>query len=420
MGSRWTPSGPNEVGIDGYIELFDPATRVSLGLTLAAQSKVVSSIRDASEEFRYTCHPSDLEYWLKSNIPVILIVSDPETTQAYWVWIQEVFQDWKPGSPTTVLFQKSRNRFDSSVLRDLMKIGAPAQGLYIAPRPEPERLWSNLLRIDSLPDIVYVGGTMLRSAGEVWQILNQKKVRPRSGWILWEKKILSFDDLSSDEWDGICELGTVEGFETTEWAESSDSDRKRVFVQLLNQTLKAQLNSRARYWPKEDCFALMGQQRKQSYKSLKRNSGLSVVSKFTAKSKDGRVFDYWRHLAFHGQFRMLEDVWYLEITPTYRFTSDGYRRDLFHESRLKKIKEIEGNRAVLSCVLFWANFLQPEDTLFSDATPPIVFGKLRTFDISIGIDDKSWQQDDPETEDMDQQGSLQSLLQIELLGEHES
>ena len=22
--SRWTPSGPNEVGIDGYVELFDP------------------------------------------------------------------------------------------------------------------------------------------------------------------------------------------------------------------------------------------------------------------------------------------------------------------------------------------------------------------------------------------------------------
>src|SRR5579875_1297942 len=90
MGSRWTPSGPNEVGIDGYIELFDRASRVSLGLTLAVQSKVVSSIRDADVEFSYSCDPSDLEYWLKGNIPVILIVSDPETDQGYWIWIQEV------------------------------------------------------------------------------------------------------------------------------------------------------------------------------------------------------------------------------------------------------------------------------------------------------------------------------------------
>ena len=67
MGSRWTPSGANEVGIDGYIELFEPASRVSLGLTLAVQSKVVSSIRDAAEEFRYSCDSSDLEYWLKGK-----------------------------------------------------------------------------------------------------------------------------------------------------------------------------------------------------------------------------------------------------------------------------------------------------------------------------------------------------------------
>jgi Domain of unknown function (DUF4365) len=79
MGSRWTPSGPNEVGIDGYIELFDPATRVSLGLNLAAESKVVSSIRDATEEFRYNCDPSDLEYWLKGNIPVTCDPQPPTT-----------------------------------------------------------------------------------------------------------------------------------------------------------------------------------------------------------------------------------------------------------------------------------------------------------------------------------------------------
>src|SRR5271155_983704 len=97
MGSRWTPSGPNEVGIDGYIELFDPVKRVPLGLNLAVQSKVVSSMRHAVGEFRYSCDPSDLQYWLKTDLPVILIVSDPETQQGYWVSIPEVFKDWKPG-----------------------------------------------------------------------------------------------------------------------------------------------------------------------------------------------------------------------------------------------------------------------------------------------------------------------------------
>jgi hypothetical protein len=54
MASRWTPSGPNEVGIDGYIELFDPVTRKPLGVTLAAQSKVVSAVgADSAPTFDY-------------------------------------------------------------------------------------------------------------------------------------------------------------------------------------------------------------------------------------------------------------------------------------------------------------------------------------------------------------------------------
>jgi hypothetical protein len=414
MGSRWTESGANEVGIDGYIELFDPSSRVSLGLTLGVQSKVVSSIRDVVEDFRYTCDPNDLEYWLKGNIPVILVVSDPDTNQAFWIWIQDVFRDWKPGQPTSVVFKKSQNRFDASALSNLVGIGAPARGLYLAPPPLSEKLWSNLLGVDGLPEVIFIGATLLSGVAEIWEVLNKRNNRPQSGWILWEKKIVSFEDLSTRTWEGICEPGTIEGFETTEWSESQETDRKRLFVQLLNRTLRAQLDSRLRYWPKEDCFAMIGEKRKQSYKSLKRTSGLSVVSKFTSKSKDGRLFEYRRHLAFRGQFRYLDDSWFLEITPTYRFTSDGFKLDRFHESRLKKIKEIEGNRAVLSCVLFWANFLQPDDGLFSVPQPAILFGELKTIDINVGIDDKSWQQNDPETADLDQQGSAQGLLPMEL------
>jgi len=414
MGSRWTPSGPNEVGIDGYIELFDPASRVSLGLTLAVQSKVVSSIRDAAQEFRYSCDPSDLEYWLKGNIPLILIASDPETDQGYWVWIQEVFKGWKPGQSSSVLFRKDRDRFNTDSLTNLVRVGAPLRGLYLPPRPKPERLWSNLLEIDALPDILFAAATLLRSTGEVWSALNKKKVRPESGWILWEKKILSFEDLSTPGWEDICERGTVEGFESTEWSESEDVEKRRLFVQLLNKTLRAQLDSRLRYWPKDDCFAMTGESRKQSYQSLKRSSGLTVVSQFASKSKDGRTFDYRRHLAFRGQFRCLDGAWFLEITPTYRFTTDGAQRDRFHESRLKKIKEIEGNRAVLSCVLFWANFLQPERGLFAGPQPPLVFGELKTISVDVGIDDNSWKQNDPDTAKLDEQSGQQGLFKMEL------
>ena len=74
---------------------------------------------------------------------------------------------------------------------------------------------------------------------------------------------------------------------------------------------------------------------------------------------------------------------------------------------------IEGNRAVLSSVLFWADYLQPDDGLFSEGSPMIAFGQLNTLSIGAGIDDKSWQQNDPETAEMDQQSGLQGLFEME-------
>ena len=68
------------------------------------------------------------------------------------------------------------------------------------------------------------------------------------------------------------------------------------------------------------------------------------------------------HGISRGQFRFLEGQWYLELTPTYRFTRDGHALERFHEDRLKGIKRIEGNRAVLSSVLFWADYLRPKTT----------------------------------------------------------
>src|SRR5205823_463058 len=47
------------IGIDGYIERFDPTTRKPLGLTLAAQSKVSSALcKNSSPTFDYWCDRS--------------------------------------------------------------------------------------------------------------------------------------------------------------------------------------------------------------------------------------------------------------------------------------------------------------------------------------------------------------------------
>jgi len=226
--------------------------------------------------------------------------------------------------------------------------------------------------------------------------------------------MLAFHDLNEEPWSNICNPGTVEEFESSEWSDSTDADRQRQFVQLLNRTLRSQLAPEVRYWPKEDCYACVGYledgKKRRSYESLRRRSPISIVSKFQRTTPDGRTFEWLRHLAFRGQFRRFDGLWYLEITPTYRFTQDGYWLYRFHEDALKGIKRIEGNRSVLSAVLFWADYLHPNNDFFSRKNLPLVFGNLPVFDLDVGINDSQWSKRDPNSPPDETEEKQESFL----------
>ena len=50
---------------------------------------------------------------------------------------------------------------------------------------------------------------------------------------------------------------------------------------------------------------------------------------------------FYRHVAFEHQFRRYDGVWYVELNPTYVFTSDGIALDAYHQERLAGIKRLE-------------------------------------------------------------------------------
>ncbi len=118
--------------------------------------------------------------------------------------------------------------------------------------------------------------------------------------------------------------------------------------------------------------------------------GFPVVQRYVSRAKDGREFPFLRHSAFSGRFRFLGGAWYLEVLPTYRFTTDGICKYRFHEDQLQGIKRLEGNRAVLSQVLLWNDVLCPEPSLFSSRKPLLTFGPLLEFQIDRGISDADW------------------------------
>jgi hypothetical protein len=412
MGSQWTPSGANEAGIDGYIEFFDRADGRALGLRIAVQSKVVARVSSAGPTFDYYCSPADVDYWTHGNTPVILVVSNHDATEGYWVSVKDYLAS-HPGQTTRITFARASDAFSVDAFPRLVALAAPASGLYLPPAPKSETAYSNLLRLVEMPQRLYFAGTDCRSGGDVLTAI-RKTAKPFSGaWVLWDRKVISFSDLGEEPWPSATLDGTIEEFPTSDWSESDDPDRQRVFVQVLNRTLRSQIRPGVRHWPQEDSYAMSGPPRRLTYPSIRKAGRISVVSQFTKKSKDGRVFEHRRHMAFRGRFRRLDAAWWLEITPTYRFTTDGFTLHRFHEDWLAGIKRIEKNRAVLSAVLFWAHYLKPKAaTLFEGASEPLLrFGDLLTLESPVGIEDARWLAGDPESQDAeDDESAVEAFL----------
>ena len=90
MGCAYHPTGSLEAGIDGFIELRDPSTGQALNLWIPVQVKARSEFLNETESsFDFICDERDLDYWLKGNVEVILIVCRPVTGEAYWIPVKD-------------------------------------------------------------------------------------------------------------------------------------------------------------------------------------------------------------------------------------------------------------------------------------------------------------------------------------------
>lgn len=397
MGFLWHPTNI-DAGIDGYIEIRDPSTGNVTNLIIQVQSKATTGrfVAENTEGFDWTAEEKDLEYWLQGNAPVILVVSRPDTREAYWVSIKDYFQDSIKRKIRKVHFNKRRDKFDAACGTALINLAAPKdRGIYFSPPPKQERLFTNLLRTIAFAEHIYVAETSFRLPRAVWSELRRLSTNIGSEWILRNKSILSFHDLGEYPWDQICEVGTLEEFGSDEWASSDDPDRKREFVQLLNQSLREKTGIlRLRYSKKRECYYFAPTEKLRpltiEYQGHSKKATREVFGPRYQKGDPLKVA-YYRHSAFKGQFKQYEGSWYLEITPTYHFTKDGHEEDRFYEARLKRIKQIEGHSAVAGQIQMWAHCLSQPSDMFRREYPFLELGDLLTFEVEFGIDDKAWE-----------------------------
>jgi hypothetical protein len=343
---------------------------------------------------------------MQGNAPVILVVSRPRTEEAYWISVKDYFSDSNARQSRKILFDKQQHQFNSNSRDDLFRLAiAKDSGLYLAPPPKTEKLYTNLLKVASFAPHIFIAETPYRSGGEAWHQISQQGQPPGREWMLKEKRIVSFYDLDTAPWDTICDVGTVECFDSDEWAYSDDPDRQRDFVHLLNLALRQKVHSDLWFHQDGKYYFFKPTKnrttRKLAYPSLQKNTHRDVFRGYPKKKKqddETKEIAYYRHSAFRGYFVRIENTWYLEITPTYHFTRDGKQPDRFSGEHLQNIKLAEWNPAVLGQVVMWAAFLSKPPDLFTSSYPFLSFGDLQTFTCEVGIHDNLWLKNEEQNE----------------------
>jgi hypothetical protein len=394
MGYVWRPTATLDAGIDGEIELRNPQTGQVANQIIKVQSKAVTTFAAGTENgFDFWPTEKDVQYWLGGNVPVILIVSRPETSEAYWVSVKDYKES--AGSAKKIHFDKARDRFDSSAAPALASLARSSMyGAYSPPVQRQESLISNLLPVIRLPELLYIASTDYRDRKPVFDVLNQHSAKHSAEWILKDKRIISFQDLREPPYTAICDRGTVEEFHVTEWSASADPERQRDFVQLLNCALREKVrpfNMAFEHRHPFHCYYFRGNQDLKplsfGYFGGKKETDREVFRAYY--TRHGKV-RYCRHSAFKGQFYRFEDSWYLEVTPTYYFTRDGLQLYRFYEEPLKGIKVLERNNAVRGQLIMWAELLTMPPDMYRPEYPFLGFGPPAQFALSVGLDDNDW------------------------------
>lgn len=406
MGHKWVEgSGSTDVGIDGSIELRNPATGEMSGRHIYVQSKAARNPFPSENEdsFHYLCDERDLTYWLAHPEPVIVVCSHPDEDRAWWVHVQGYFAHPDRAGSRRIDFDKSANAFTVKVSDRLLEVadphGAAHTPVAVAKR---EKLTTNLLPVD-LPPQYWRAPTHLRIR-EIRDCQRRSDYPERQDWVLSNKHIYSFAPLSGTALAQVPDV-SANAFPTAEFEDGSDNER-RLLVELLNRTLREDLAGR--------CNFHFG--RKFLYVKAPAELGKTSVRSTTGRHRqifqaypmtsDPTRIAYCRHAALRWQFLDIEGEWFAALTPDYYFSSDGYNEARNAKKRLTKIKQMDRHRAVLGETRMWVAMLRESEGTLDEDSRILHFGEPLQLDVDTGIDDAAWAASNDAPEELDVHGDI--------------
>lgn len=405
MGFAWHPTaGDLDTGVDGYIAIRDPETKVATNGVIQVQSKSTLGrfTAETTTGFQFLCDEDDLTNWMSGDVPLIFIRVRPPD-EAYWIDVREYFKDATRLKTRRIEFNKERDRFTTGARDRMIRLAtANRPGLVFARTRQKETLISNMLEVTRHAATVYVATTPLRTRHEANEKLAAacgSNPKPRA-WRIGSKQLYSFDDLDGDHWKGVIEEGTVEPHSAALFAQSMDTEYVNIFAELLGRALSEKVAEALAFHGKRDFYYFRPtadlSTRTISYTGIENATSRAVFKGYGKRRDDPEKPSYYRHSAFRAQFRRYEKTWYLEVTPTYHYTVNGLMDDAFYEEKIKKMKRFELNGSVVGQLMMWRHVLAPPPTtpdIFTRPSPPyphLEFGSWAAVDVGHGVPERDW------------------------------
>jgi hypothetical protein len=386
-------------GIDGTIELRDPATGEMTNQHIFVQSKASNNAFPGENDsgFYFLCDPRDLDYWLKASSPVIIICSHPETEEAWWAHVQ----GWFGADPTRresrrIDFDKDTNKFDRDALDALLAIVDPHANAHSpGPLRKDETLVSNLLPVEFPPRYFTSSVTAKTTFRSIYEAQRATGLPVRSDFFLSHGRLYTWEPIADTALATIASDGSDEN--PIGELLAGDEDSRRLLVRLLSAGLQHDLRDLCRWQNDRKLIHVRPTTDLSDLRILSASGRRRIAFKGYSQRKDeSGLKGYYRHAALRWRFIEVDGDWFCELRPDYFFSSDGYRESRYADEKLAGIKRLDKQRAVLGETELWAGILAgdpAEDRLDIDVEEEpriLTFGELLRFPVEYGIRDQDW------------------------------
>jgi hypothetical protein len=396
MGFQFDGRSRLEAGVDGIAEVMDKGK--PLARMIAVQVKAREESRYASEDdngFSYLLHPDDLTYWRGSNLPIVLVLYRKSDETYFW---KEVGIDIEQEG-RRLQFDKRRDVLDKDAVDRLAALTVPKAGFgyYVPPLGGGEEALVNILPV-TLPEEIFVASTSHTAKKAVSILLNGDNPA-RFDWTISGGTFWSFSDPRESACGHIVDIDQVEAIDASEIAFQEDRDELNNFAFLLRKTLDHQVRADIGWCKERKLYyfrALAANTpRAFAYEASKKKASTEVVNVAVNKTDTSRI-DFVRHHAFVPRFERLYNQWYLVISPTYYFTTNGFIPHSYPAALLAGKKRLDNSASLRGQVVMWHRFLsrpdREEGNLFSEVSsePRLKFSEPPTVALATRVPEDVW------------------------------